>query len=208
MKPFIFKHADDLWPEADTLLHVYLGIDSDRDRALTTLVTRANEALKDFPLTPVPLPWLHVTIDQITDRHAALIPQHERDALVGELTKQLADFAPFEVQVGSLLAYHSGVIADLHPDEQLAALHHTVREAIRTVRGDDAVRYPWSLQHLTISYAREEASSDDAQRILRRVRPSHAPLHVTEVQLVDVTADSTAKTITWERLATIPLGGQ
>jgi len=56
--------------------------------------------------------------------------------------------------------------------------------------------------------SREEASSDDAQRILRRVRPSHAPLHVTEVQLVDVTADSAAKTITWERLATIPLGGR
>lgn len=105
-------------------------------------------------------------------------------------------------------ATYSGVIADLHPDEQLAALHHTVREAIRTVRGDDAVRYPWGLQHLTISYARGEASSDDAQRILRRVRPSHAPLHVTEVQLVDVTADSTAKTITWDRLTTIALGGR
>jgi hypothetical protein len=54
---------------------------------------------------------------------------------------------------------------------------------------------------------REEASSDDAQRILRRVRPSHAPLHVTEVQLVDVTADSTAKTITWETMAEIQLAG-
>jgi hypothetical protein len=62
-------------------------------------------------------------------------------------------------------------------------------------------------QHLTLP-SHEEASSDDAQRILRRVRPSHPPLHVTEVQLVDVTADSTAKRITWERLATIPLGGQ
>ncbi|WP_274036231.1 hypothetical protein [Streptomyces sp. MMBL 11-1] len=100
------------------------------------------------------------------------------------------------------------MIADLHPDDQLAALHRAAREAIRTVRGDDAVRYPWGLQHLTISYARGEASSDDAQRILRRVRPSHAPLHVTEVQLVDVTADSTSKTITWEQLAAIPLGGQ
>lgn len=103
---------------------------------------------------------------------------------------------------------YSGVIADLHPDDDLAALDRAVREAIRAVRGDEAVRHPWGLQHLTISYARQEASSDDAQRILRRVRPSHAPLHVTEVQLVDVTADSTAKTITWERLATIPLGGQ
>ncbi|MFF9074614.1 hypothetical protein ACF1A9_20260 [Streptomyces sp. NPDC014872] len=53
---------------------------------------------------------------------------------------------------------------------------------------------------------REEASSDDVQRLLRRVRPSHAPLHVTEVQLVDVTADAQAKTITWDHVATIPLG--
>lgn len=153
MKPFIFKHADCLWPEGATLLHVYLGIDFDRDHALTTLVTSAHEALKDFPLTPVPLPWLHVTLDQITDRPAALIPQYERDALVAELTTHLVEFAPFEVQVGSLLTYHSGVIADLHPDDKLAALHRTVREAIRTVRGDDSVRYPWGVQHLTISYA-------------------------------------------------------
>ncbi|MBT2419371.1 hypothetical protein J7F01_32885 [Streptomyces sp. ISL-22] len=92
MKPFTFKHADDRWPEGATLLHVYLAV-SDQDRALIDLVTSANKALKDFPLTPVPLPWLHVTLDQITDCHAALIPQQERDELVSELTKQLADFA-------------------------------------------------------------------------------------------------------------------
>ena len=104
-------------------------------------------------------------------------------------------------------ATYSGVIADLHPDEQLADLHRAVRGAIRTVRGDEAVRYPWGLQHLTISYAREEASSDEVQRILRRVRPGHAPLHVDAVHLVDVNADSAAKTITWEHLAAIPLAG-
>ncbi|MGW3240308.1 2'-5' RNA ligase family protein [Streptomyces olivaceus] len=207
MKPFVYKHADARWPEGATLLHVYLAV-SDQDRDLLDLVTSANGALKDFPLTPVPPRWLHVTLDQITDRPAAAISQQERDELVGVLTKQLTDFKPFEVQVGSFLTYHSGVIADLHPDDDLAALHRAVRGAIRAVRGDEAVRYPWGLQRLTISYAREEASSDDAQRILRRVRPSHAPLHVTEVHLVDVTADSTAKAITWELLATIPLGGQ
>ncbi|ATL32769.1 hypothetical protein KY5_7751c [Streptomyces formicae] len=125
---------------------------------------------------------------------------------MAELGARLADFSPFEVQVGSLLSYHSGVIADLHPDDGIVALHRAVREAIRAVRGDEAVRYPWGVQHLTVAYASGAVSSDDAQRLLRRVRPSHASLHVTEVQLVDVTANSPAKTITWERLATIPLG--
>ncbi len=62
------------------------------------------------------------------------------------------------------------------------------------------------MQHLTISYAHAEADSDEAQRCLRRVRPGHAPLHVDSVRLVDVTADSTAKTITWDELAKVPLG--
>jgi hypothetical protein len=209
MKPFLFRHAEGPWPTgADvTLLHVYVQVQADRDRELCALVNNANEALQDFPLTPVQLPWLHITLDQITDRQAALITKGEREDLVVALTEALADYAPFEVMVGSLLSYHSGVIADLHPDEQLAGLHRAVRGAIRSVRGDEAVRYPWGLQHLTISYAREEASSDDVQRILRRVRPSHAPLHVESVHLVDVTADSVAKTITWEHLAAIPLAG-
>jgi hypothetical protein len=51
-----------------------------------------------------------------------------------------------------------------------------------------------------------EASSDDAQRLLRRVRPSHTPLRIDAGHLVDVTADSEAEIITGEHLAEIPLG--
>lgn len=51
-----------------------------------------------------------------------------------------------------------------------------------------------------------EADSDAAQRLLRRVRPSHAPLHVNAVHLVDVTAGPQAKTITWEDVTRVPLG--
>ena len=206
MKPFVFKHADGPWEPGASLLHVYVPV-SQCDRELTTLVTTANEALRDFPVTPVDLPWLHITLDQITDQPADRIPQAERDELVAALTQRLADIPPFEMMVGSLLAYVSGVIADLYPDESLTELHHVVRGAIRDIRGESAIQYPWGIEHLTISYAREEASSDDAQRILRRVRPSHAPLHIDAVHLVDVTADGEAKTIRWKDLAVVPLGG-
>ncbi|WP_175308957.1 hypothetical protein [Streptomyces lunaelactis] len=69
------------------------------------------------------------------------------------------------------------------------------------------MRYPWGVQHLTISYANGEASSDEAQRLLRRVRPSHVLLRIDAVYLVDVFADPQAKSITWDDLARIPLGG-
>jgi hypothetical protein len=48
------------------------------------------------------------------------------------------------------------------------------------------------LQYLTLP-SNGEASSDDAQRLLQRVRPSHAPLWIDKVRLVDVTADSDAR---------------
>src|SRR5687768_384004 len=38
------------------------------------------------------------------------------------------------------------------------------------------------------------------------MRPSHAPLYIDAVHLVDVTADKENKSITWDHLARIPLG--
>lgn len=105
-----------------------------------------------------------------------------------------------------MLSYLSGAIYDLAPDDGIADLHRRVRSVIRQVRGPQACQYEWGVQHLTIGYAYGEADSDQAQRLLRRVRPSHAPLHIDEVCLVDVRADHAARQITWERLARIPLG--
>ncbi|WP_185298045.1 2'-5' RNA ligase family protein [Streptomyces finlayi] len=169
--------------------------------------TRAHDVLKDFPITPVALPWLHITVEQITDRVGADISTAERDALVAELGKQLAEIEPFDIMIGSLESYATGVIADVHPDEPLNELHTTVRAAIQAVRGPNATDYPTKVPHLTLGYAAEECDSDQVQRKLRNgVRPGHAPMRVDAVHLVDVTADAGAKTITWDHVATIPLG--
>ncbi|MFE7130807.1 2'-5' RNA ligase family protein [Streptomyces sp. NPDC057638] len=206
MKPFVFQQAEDVWPEGETLLHVYIA-PSDQDRELTALVKRGREALRGFPITCVEERWLHITVDQITDRVGAAIPPAERQLLVAELEKQIAVVAPFDIMVGSLMSYATGVIADVHPDEPLNGLHTVVRAAIQTVRGSHATGYPTKVPHLTIGYATEECDSDQVQRKLRNeVRPGHAPMRVDAVHLVDVTADTQAKTITWEHVATIPLG--
>ncbi|WP_175308956.1 hypothetical protein [Streptomyces lunaelactis] len=100
MKPFVFRHADDIWPEGETLLHVYVKADVERNPDLAVLVQGGRDALADFPLSHVEDRWLHITLDQITDRPAALIPQHERAALAEALTTALADFEPFEITIG------------------------------------------------------------------------------------------------------------
>ncbi|MDT0323157.1 2'-5' RNA ligase family protein [Streptomyces millisiae] len=206
MKPFVFQHAQDVWPEGETLLHVYLT-PHDQDRELAALVARARAVLQDFPITCVEDRWLHITVDQITDRVGRAIPPAERQTLVDELTKRLADIEPFDVMIGSLMSYATGVIADVHPDGPLDTLHTTVRAAIQAVRGPHATGYPTKVPHLTLGYAAEECDSDQIQRKLRNgVRPGHAPIRVDAVHLVDVTADAAAKTITWDHVASIALG--
>ncbi|RNG38040.1 2'-5' RNA ligase family protein [Streptomyces botrytidirepellens] len=209
MEPFTFRRGQAVWDKerSPSLLHVYITVDLAQHPEVAELVRGAWDVLRDFPLSHVQDPWFHITLDQITDEPASRITQRERDMLTVELTKALGDVEPFDITVGSLLSSQYGVIADLHPDEELASLHRRVRDAIRAVRGEEAVQYPWGIQHLTISYAHAEADSDEAQRLLRGVRPGHASLHIDSVHLVDVTADSKAKIITWQTLAEIPLGG-
>jgi hypothetical protein len=58
MKPFVFQHAQDVWPKGETLLHVYVT-PGYQDRELAALVTRAQSVLQDFPIICVEDRWLH-----------------------------------------------------------------------------------------------------------------------------------------------------
>ncbi|MFJ6705656.1 MULTISPECIES: 2'-5' RNA ligase family protein [unclassified Streptomyces] len=206
-----FLHGTEAW-SAESVLHVYVLVDlaDPRHSPLINLITDSNKALisEGFPLCPVEPRWLHINIDQISGRPASAVPEEERQELVDTLNQRLAGVKPLEVMVGSLLSYHTGVIADLHPDEDLASLHNATRETIRRVCGAEAAQYPWSVQHLSTAYAYDSADSDEVQRRLRRIRPSHAPLYISAIYLVDVTAKTAerSKTMTWKEVARIPLG--
>ncbi len=205
MEPFTFKHGRDLWPEGLTLLHVYVTVQLDRNPELAALINGCREATREDPLTHVSDSWFHITMYQLSEKAAALVSQQDRDALAASLGRRLQAIDPFTVEVGTALSYASGVIFDLSPDEPLNALRAAVEAAVEDVRGAEATDYSTGVLHLTESYANASADSDQIQRRLRRVRPSHAPLRIDSVELVDVFADARAKTITWKPVASIPL---
>jgi len=205
VKPFVFKHGANRWPDGVTILYVFAVPDLSRDTSLAALVHGGQAAVKEFPITPVPDKWLHVTIDQVTGAVGGGITRAERDDLAAALREDLAQVEPLTIMAGSMLSYASGVICDLSPDEDLTDLHRRVRSVIGAVRGPEAAQYDWGAQHMALGYAYGDGDSDQVQRLLRRVRPSHAPLHIDEVHLVDVAADHQGRQITWEHLARIPL---
>ncbi|MEV8395065.1 MULTISPECIES: hypothetical protein [unclassified Streptomyces] len=103
-------------------------------------------------------------------------------------------------------ATYSGGIADVHPGDPHNDLHHTVRAAMQAIRGVHATGDPRKVPDLTIGYTAGECDSDQIQRKLRNeVRPGHAPVHISAVHAVGVTAGSRVKT-TWEHLHEVPLG--
>ena len=146
----------------------------------------------------------------MSSRAASKVPEAERQALVAELTGQMRSIDSFTITVGSPLPYGTGIIFDLGPDEPLNALRTAATRGFELVYGADATTYETGVLHLTESYATAEVSLDHFHQIhrrVRRVRPSHAPLRIDSIELVDVTANSEKKTITWEPVAPpIPLG--
>jgi hypothetical protein len=153
--------------------------------------------LTEWPLTIVEPAWLHITFAQISDAVGRITSADDIQLLRHELQEALRSINPFTITVGSALSYPSGVVFDLHPDDQLNRLRDTVAAVIGRVRGPAAAEYDPGVLHLTLAYANGDADSDDIQRRLRRVRPSHASMNIDSLWLLDVTADPDAKTITW-----------
>ncbi|NIY65560.1 2'-5' RNA ligase family protein [Streptomyces malaysiensis] len=210
MKPFVFQHGQGPWPEGLTLLHAYAIADLSRNPELAELIAGVRAATEGDPLTHIGDDWFHITLYQLSEKPAAQITQVERQAIVGELERGLRDVEPFSITVGSILPYATGLIFDLSPDEPLNTLRATVTRAFEAALGSEATTYKTGVLHLTESYATQEVDLDhfhDIHRRVRRVRPSHAPLRIDSIELVDVTANAEKKTITWESVAPrIPLG--
>ncbi|MFE6052866.1 2'-5' RNA ligase family protein [Kitasatospora sp. NPDC056446] len=186
MKRFNPRFGTTPWPQGLRVLQVYGLPHLPAEPALHALVTDLRTAMDAAPIVPVADERLHITLDMVTDAPAHGITEQERAALADALRRALASTAPVELQAGSAIAYRTGVLIDVHPDGELASLQRLVRSAIHEVRGPDSTGYPVGVLHLTAGYAAADTDTDALAPRLLRVRPSHVPLTVREVALVEV----------------------
>jgi hypothetical protein len=207
VKPF-FDPAR-VWPSGRRVLHLYLLPDLDRDHELATLITGCRDVFTKFAAIDRPIPdeWLHITVQAIDLAGVEPVPPHAQRELVSELAAAFATAPAFTTQVGSVLGYGSGVVADLHDDAPLEDLIGRARTAIAAVCGDDAIAHDARPAHLALAYAHGEQDTDPVARALRRVRPSHAQMTVAAVHLVDVEQDPERCLYRWTPVHTFPLGG-
>ncbi|MQS17387.1 2'-5' RNA ligase family protein [Streptomyces kaniharaensis] len=152
MKPFVFQQGQDSWDKG-SLLHAYVTVDLGRNPDLADLVHGVRAATADDPLAHVGDQWLHITVHQLSQKPAVDVPAEERQALAAELARQMRTVEPFTITVGSPLAYGTGIIFDLGPDEPLNALRTAATRAFETVLGEGTTVYDTGVLHLTESYA-------------------------------------------------------
>ncbi|MFF8769361.1 2'-5' RNA ligase family protein [Kitasatospora sp. NPDC015120] len=214
MEKFVPKFQGAPWTDGARALHVYAVPDLRADLRLAGLVRECRAAMRPFPITRLDDDTLHCTLDMIADTTADRITAGERGDLVTALREDLAATGPFEVMAGSPIAGLGGAFLDLFPDDALVDLRERVRDAIRRTRGPGALRHDGGRPHISLGYAWTEGSSDALQTAFRRISPSHAPVRVRAVELLDVRfrlrprpGRQSAWELSWTPVATVPLAG-
>ncbi|MGW4527878.1 2'-5' RNA ligase family protein [Amycolatopsis sp. NPDC004378] len=205
MKPFF--NPDRLWPPGQRVLQLYVLPDLSRDHELAALIAGCRDVFTEFAAIdrPVPDDCLHVTVQPIGLGADEPVSPQARQALIAELAAAFATAPAFTTQVGSVLAYGTGVVADLHDDPPFDDLVERARTAITAVCGPDAATYDTRPAHMALAYAHGEQETDPVGRALRRVRPSHAPMTVDAVHLVDVEQVPEQCLFRWTPVHTFPL---
>ncbi|MFJ7279760.1 2'-5' RNA ligase family protein [Kitasatospora sp. NPDC098663] len=210
MRQFVPSYRGAPWPDGASVLHVYARPDRS-EPALARLLAACAQAMAPYPITPQN-ELLHCTIEMIADTTSDTITEPDRAALTRALTRHLRDTPPLHLTAGSPIANSAGALLDLHPDGDLLALRERVRQAIHETRGPGALLHHGGRPHLSLGYAYDTASSDTLQSALRRISPSHVPLTIDAVELLDVTwtrqprpAGLSGWTMSWTPVATIPL---
>ncbi|MFD0440561.1 2'-5' RNA ligase family protein [Streptomyces chartreusis] len=156
---------------------------------------------------------MHITVEMDASAPSRDISTAERMRLITALKGELARIEPFTLWCGSPLANRTGAILDTHPDQGLVALQNLVRRALWEARDTSAIAHEGGRGHASLGYAYDSADSDPLQSALRRISPSHAPLTVSSLHLLDVRwtahprADGGVRwEMDWDPVAVLALG--
>jgi hypothetical protein len=190
------------WPAGLTLLHVYVTANLVRAFELAAMIASCREATRGEPLTHVGDPWLHITLCQVTIP-ASSVDEGQRAALAASVGEKLIDVGPFTITVGPPFPVPTGVLLGV-ANGRLELVRHAVSDAVAGVLGTDAVGGNSGPLHMSESYAYADADDARIESELAAVHPRRASLLIEGVDLVDVSADQAAKTITWTRSRGFP----
>jgi 2'-5' RNA ligase len=173
--------------------------------AAAELVEAYAPALSQLPtLDPVPLRWLHLTMQGIgfTDE----VDRNDVDRIVSAAQKRCAQLEPFTVTIGPAHADPETIQMPVRPIEPLALVRQAIRDAIGEVWGAENVPEPadgWRA-HVSLGYSNSAGPAEPAAITLAAHQKHSAGVNVSAVSLINLNRDS--KAYEWTTVATVHLG--
>jgi 2'-5' RNA ligase len=153
---------------------------------------------------PVPLRWLHLTLQGIgfTDD----VNSDDVARIIEAAQERCAHLSPFTVTLGPAEVDPEGIQLPVRSVEPVAALRREIRGAIGDVWGSDNI--PESAEgfrpHVSLGYANAAGPAEPLAAALDRHRAASAEVLVSQVSLIDLNRDS--RSYEWSDVGTAVLG--
>jgi 2'-5' RNA ligase len=155
-------------------------------------------------LDPVPLRWLHLTMQGLgfTDQ----IARADVDRIVAAVEKRCAGLLPVEVRIGPAHVDPETIQMPVHPADPLAGVRAAVREGIADVWGGERVPEAadgWR-PHVSLGYSNSAGPAGPVAGALNAGGGHTADLIVSSVSLIDLNRDN--RMYEWLDVATVVFG--
>jgi 2'-5' RNA ligase len=169
------------------------------------LVADYAPVLAELPvLDPVPLRWLHLTMQGIgfTDE----VSRGDVDRIISAAQKRCADLEPFAVTIGPANVDPETIQMPVRPVEALAVVRQAIRDAIGDVWGQDNVPEQaegWRA-HVSLGYSNSAGPAEPVAAALAAHGEHTAEVTVDAVSLIDLNRDR--KAYEWSDIGFVLLG--
>jgi 2'-5' RNA ligase len=158
---------------------------------LHNLVTHYQNAIRHLPyLDPIPLQWLHLTIQGIG--FVDEVQAGELQAIVTAATRRLAEIPTQQLEFHEPIARPEALAFPVMLADSIQSIRCALQDSIAAIWGEPGVPEKNKIldPHLSIAYANSDVSSAELVAILRGIEP--------EVELAPVSAN-TASLIALQR---------
>ena len=181
----------------------HLTFDGQTD--LHRLVSEYQQALSPFPsLDPVPLSWLHLTMQGVGFLSETDAAEVKRIASAAE--SRLAKLPNLELSFREVTVADEAVVLPPDDEAKVHAVRNAIRQGIEDVRG--AGNVPESADHyrphVSAAYSNGHQDAAPLRASLSAVQPSAARVALPSASLIVIHRDN--RVYEWETLQEVPIG--
>lgn len=193
------------WHVGQRALTWHLTFEGQTD--LHRLVERYHEALAPFPgLEPVPVPWLHLTMQGIG--FASDVSAEDTQRIEEAARARLANLSAPTLTFGRAIVADEAVVLPLDKggDDAVRAVRTAIREGIGAVWGADNVPESSShyRPHVSVAYSNRTQDAAPVVDAVVEAGEQSVRLDVTTASLISIHRDR--KVYEWEVVVEVPIG--